>query len=398
MRRALSVDIDESTWPGAGLEPCFPSQFLNGVSQYDLNIPSMLLLIGYLTTPAATTGVTLSEFWAWVRYLAAISSNDIDMRLSQSFADLDAHQKTILSDDFGMGVSMHWLLDTLSFDRIVDGRYFMQQFASSLSVTQQRTAKRGPNKTPDFVARDTNGLWHVVECKGTQSGVVYSEEQMSGGINQKLSLKFPTGHTGQRLVCGLSIGVEGGLGSRLKIIDPVADEPIEILSSELPRANDAATRGVMSKALRMAGFEVSADTIASPRGKWPAWMRTKSVLGEQQRRNFLIDRDTKARDELTYEDLHTKLFDDVFIGREVRIELPRAIVVDGSYVSHVIIRQGINRDAIRELAEQPTVNENIQEVGSEWLDMVGKNQTSSDGLFAALEIGKVFRAEIILGG
>lgn len=38
----------------------------------------MLLMIGYLTTPVASTGVSLSEFWAWVRYLAALSSQ-LDM-------------------------------------------------------------------------------------------------------------------------------------------------------------------------------------------------------------------------------------------------------------------------------------------------------------------------------
>ncbi len=54
----------------------------------------MLLMIGYLTTPAATTGVTLSEFWAWVRYLAAITPGDAEMKLTHSFAELDAHQKT----------------------------------------------------------------------------------------------------------------------------------------------------------------------------------------------------------------------------------------------------------------------------------------------------------------
>jgi hypothetical protein len=247
MDRTLPITIDESTWPGPGVPPLFPKSFKKGRSHYDLNIPSMLLMIGYLTTPAATTGVTLSEFWAWVRYLAAITPGDTEMKLTHSFAELDAHQKTILSDDFGMGVSMLWLTDKLDLDL----------------VTQRRVAKRGPNKTPDFVARDTRGRWHVIECKGAQSGVDYSERQLSGGIAQKQSLLFPKGHVGQRLVCGLTIGIEGAEGSRLKVIDPVPDEPVEILSQDLPNATDAATRGVMSKLLRMAGFEISAEAVAS---------------------------------------------------------------------------------------------------------------------------------------
>ncbi len=54
-------------------------------------------------------------------------TNDKDMRLTDSFYALDAHQKTILSDDFGMGVPMLWLMSSLSLNQIVDGNYFIQK-------------------------------------------------------------------------------------------------------------------------------------------------------------------------------------------------------------------------------------------------------------------------------
>jgi hypothetical protein len=174
--------------------------------------------------------------------LAAIAKQS-NLSLTQSFWELDAHQKTILSDDFGMGVPILWLSEKLSFVQIIDGRYFMQRIASSLSATQARTAKRGPNKTPDFVARDTSGKWHVIECKGTQSGAEYSLKQLgvkgpppTGGVAQKCSIEFPPGHTGQRLVCGLSIDVEGGSGgSVLKIVDPKAKEPFVFETAQMRR-------------------------------------------------------------------------------------------------------------------------------------------------------------------
>ncbi|MCL0329239.1 hypothetical protein M2T10_26750, partial [Escherichia coli] len=71
--------------------------------------------------------------------------------MTRSYADLDAHQKTILSDDFGMGVPMVWLMKNLPLVDIVDGRYFLQRYGASHGAYQHRTAKRGPNKTPDFV-------------------------------------------------------------------------------------------------------------------------------------------------------------------------------------------------------------------------------------------------------
>lgn len=57
------------------------------------------------------------------------------MRLTSAYAGLDAHQKTILSDDFGMGVPMLWLEDRLSLEEIVDGRYFLQFVGASVGAT-----------------------------------------------------------------------------------------------------------------------------------------------------------------------------------------------------------------------------------------------------------------------
>jgi len=376
MDRRLPIFIDKSTWPGPGIPPLFPRAFRSGLGHYDLNIPSMLLMIGYLTTPTATTGVTLSEFWAWVRYLAAITPDDQEMKLTQSFSTLDAHQKTILSDDFGMGVSMLWLWNTLSFDLVVDGNYFMRQHAHSVGVTQRRVVKRGPNKTPDFVGRDSKGFWHVIECKGTQSGSHYSNRQLAGGLAQKQSLIFPRNYTGQRLVCGLTIGLEGAEGSRLEVIDPPPDDPVEIFPDEMPQANDAATRGVMSKLLRMAGFETAAEALALPEGTWTDVLKKQTRASNERHRQVIEERDSRARIELTEDLSRRPLFDERFIGREIKLELPRALRIGDAFVRHVVVRQGVNRDAVMELAEQPNITALIQDSSTDWLSLVGRNETS----------------------
>lgn len=402
MERELKVNVDRSTWPKPGVRPLFPRSFHSGPGSYHLNIPAMLMMIGYLTTPTSSTGVSLSEFWAWVRYLAAIS-NDANLSLTRSFAELDAHQKTILSDDFGMGVPVLWLCDKLSLAQIVDGRYFMQKIAVSVGATQRRTAKRGPNKTPDFVARDTAGRWHVIECKGTQSGSEFSEKQLgtkgpppTGGIAQKCSIKFPPGHTGQRLVCGLSIDVEGGTGSVLKIIDPELEDPFEIGSDELMFADDAVNRGVMSRALRMAGFEVTAEAVASPFGRRPDAKRATSSKAESERKRIVEERDNRSRSELLEDGEHKKLFDGQFRGREIAIELPRGILVNGSSVKKVIIKQGVNRDALEELEQRPTVEDLADKEHASWAGLIGRTVVNSDGPSATMGIGDVFRSEIIL--
>lgn len=160
MDRTLQVHIDQSTWPTPPDLPAFPTTFASGSTPFTLNIPGFLLTIGYLTTPSHASGVSLSEFCA----IAA----DTDLRLTPAFADLDAHKKTILSDDFGMGAPVFWLLDRLQIAAIVYGRYFIDRVAASIGATSAKPAKRGPGKSPDFVARDIHGVWHVLECKGTK--------------------------------------------------------------------------------------------------------------------------------------------------------------------------------------------------------------------------------------
>lgn len=403
MQRNLKVDIDKSTWPGTGLLPSFPATFTNGQSTYSLNIPATLLMIGYLTTPISSTGVSLSEFWAWVRYLAAIAKQP-DLSLTQSFWELDAHQKTILSDDFGMGIPLLWLHDKLSLVKIVDGRFFMQHTANSLGVTQARTAKRGPNKTPDFVAQDASGKWHVIECKGTQSGSEYSLKQLgvkgappTGGVAQKLSIQFPSSHTGQRLVCGLSIDVEGGNGSVLKIIDPPLQEPFVFHENQMNFAQDAANRGVMARALRMAGLEVTADSVASP-----SWRRSKNELTP----NSYIEtasslegeeRNIRSREEIRRVISRGKSFDGDFRGRETVVVLPRELIVDGQSVTKVVIRQGVNREVLEELEQLSKVDVlEEQDSSVQWINRIGKSVVESQGRAAAMRLGTLFRFEIEL--
>lgn len=403
MQRNLQVSIDKSTWPGTGIQPSFPAKFKDGQSTYALNIPAMLLMIGYLTTPTSSTGVSLSEFWAWVRYLAAIAKQS-DLSLTQSFWQLDAHQKTILSDDFGMGVPLLWLCGKLSLAQIVDGRYFMQRIAGSLGATQASTAKRGPNKTPDFVALDTSGQWHVIECKGTQSGSEYSLKQLglkgpppTGGVAQKLSIQFPPGHAGQRLVCGLSIAVEGGAGSVLKIIDPEGKEPFALQAAQMNLAQDAANRGVMAKALRMAGFEVTAESVASPFGPRPEDKPARTQRAEDARKKTTKERDERSRAEIRGAISRGRVFDGDFRGRETVVELPREVLVDRRSVRRVVIKQGINREALEELVQKPSVEVLADEKGNVgWTDLMGRSVVESQDRMATMSIGSLFRLGIEL--
>jgi hypothetical protein len=376
-----------------------------GIGVETVNVPAILLKIGFLTTPPSSSGVSLSEFWAYVRYLAAITG-DSDLRLTSAFANLDAHQKTILSDDFGMGVPMAWLTDALDLQEICDGRYFLDRFAALASASVRKKARRGPNKVPDFVARDGKRIWHVVECKGTQSGSGYQDAQIgsagpprTGGIAQKHSIVFPRNYTGQRLVCALSIGLEGVAGrSTLKIVDPEPEEPVVIDHADLELAEDAVQRGTVAKALRISGFEATADVTAAPMGRFASSRPDPRRKYEEERLRVVEERLNFAQKELSREDgFRWRGRDAHFRGREAIIVLPRPLNIDGSVVEKVILRQGINEEVLSELRSRPIVDSPLPTAGVSWDDASGSTTIETSDKFAALQIGDLFRSEMQFG-
>lgn len=300
---------------------------------------------------------------------------------------------------------MLWLAERLSLEDVCDGRYFMERLAAGLSVTSANTSRRGPNKTPDFVARDASGLWHVVECKGTQSGDTFSKTQIGdagppavNGVAQKRSIVFPPGYTGQRLVSGLSIAVQGSAhGSRLRIVDPEPKEPFRITESSLKLATDAAARAVVARALRLAGFEIASQAMASPLGDRPSAKRAKTPRVERERARRVAERDGLARAELTNPDLLRGVSDDGrFVGRKLLFDLPRPIEVDGQKVLRAEIRQGVNKEILTELAEEPTIEDLLQASDAEWVKKRGRTTVVADGRHATFRIGDLFMSEIKL--
>lgn len=404
MDRTLRVEVDRSTWPKKG-PPHYPKEFpVLDAAIETFNIPSILLTIGYLTTPSYTSGVSLSEYWAWVRYLHAISDSQ-DMRLTRGFWDLDAHQKTILSDDFGMGVPMCWLIDRMSIQTVCDGRYFIKRLATKTGAETVKSAKRGPNKSPDFVMRDSAGIWHIMECKGTQSGTAYRDQQLgqggsspSGARAQKRTIVFPAGYTGQRLASALMIDVENGKDqSVLKIVDPPPEDDFEVSEKQIVYAADTALRATAARALRLAGYGFTSASMASPDGRSPS-SRPLTGRPEQERRAFVEDRERRAQEELT-DQSHRETFEahrEKFVGREVVIDLPAPVEMDGRKVRSLQLRHGVQKQALAEMRRGATVEAPLQESGAAWRETLGKVKVEQHGRLARLSLGNFFVSELKL--
>lgn len=246
--KTIQVDVDPATWPNQMV----PLPLHGGMRHYNLNMEGALLMLGTLTTPNSLSPASPARYWAQVRYLDALHRTP-DLRITSHYADLDPHQKTILSDDFGVAIATKWLADRYGgFKKIVDGRLFMSQYATITKRFRPTKAKVGPTKAPDFVFQDLQGLWHVLECKGTQSGrstrdqFLGSHNSPAGAIVQKQTIEILAPHAGQRLASGLAISNERTIkNTHLRIIDPTAKPLITISPEEIESAELAANTALV---------------------------------------------------------------------------------------------------------------------------------------------------------
>jgi hypothetical protein len=124
LKRELEVEIGTETWP---TKKAIPKMFRMASKIEDLDLAKAFLMLGTITMPNLLSPASPARFWAWLRYLVSLTDTN-DLRITMDFADLDPHQKGILSDDFGVAISTQWLFDRLKgFAEIVDGRRFILQ-------------------------------------------------------------------------------------------------------------------------------------------------------------------------------------------------------------------------------------------------------------------------------
>ena len=81
---------------------------LQGQRDWNIRAIDLLHKIGFLTTPSWTNMARLSASWATRRYFWAIAEplpQGTNLRLSDDARRMDFHQKTLLSDEFGIGMA-----------------------------------------------------------------------------------------------------------------------------------------------------------------------------------------------------------------------------------------------------------------------------------------------------
>lgn len=321
-RIQMSVDMSHGT---VGLLPGLPA-----AAQWDCDVLQALLVVGYLTTPPRYRGISLSTYWAWLRYGAAISTRRSSLRLRPIWNELDPHQKTILSDDFGLGFPCHYLVEQHGFEDFADTAYLLDSLLAGV-VSHATRSKRGPSKTPDLIGVDSLGRLHVLECKGSQTSRAALDDALGRGIAQKSNLSNGSIFA-SCMVGGIFVPQDRSAEeAQLVFIDPDPDPALKRLQALDPKVIERAVRRQsFAKALGTAGLWAAAGGVASGRvGSAEADFVRDLESGELRFNNFDKTEEQTWRKTIEYRSLETDLKDEAdrvaYVTRLV-IDIPEDVV------------------------------------------------------------------------
>lgn len=152
----------------------------------------LLHKIGYLTTPSWANMARLSASWATRRYFWAIGEpvgRNPALRLSADARRMDFHQKTLVSDEFGIGMAGLLMENFFGAGAFADVSVALDDPAAYQDIDQEGETQ------PDYLmwAYADNSPYYVVECKGSQCNRTTSYDQLRRGLEQVPSVVFGAG-------------------------------------------------------------------------------------------------------------------------------------------------------------------------------------------------------------
>lgn len=261
----VHIEIDAGSWAAAG--KAVPSRLTGISTPRKMSVGIALLHTALRTRPPQSTGMSLADYWAWLRYGPAIGDSS-DLRLRSEWSDIDPHQKTVLSDDLGMGFTTYLLARTLKFKSFADTLHFVN-VTNPGNHKFLHVSKNGKYKAPDFVAFDSAGNTsnvNVVECKGTQSSRKALLKAIEDGVPQKRNLVSIGGSSiNHSLVAGLFIPTHNTKETALiRISDPDHTELVNVLAGiELKRIQTAIVQIDLAQHFALMGLYSIANALAS---------------------------------------------------------------------------------------------------------------------------------------
>jgi hypothetical protein len=143
--------------------------------------------IGELTTPRNLNLARLSASWATRRYFWAVpdprnSAAPVNFKLSTDARTIERHQKTLLSDEFGMGFA------GLVAERLLEASEFVDIDFAVTRPARFFGAAAAHRRRPDFLMWGDSTPLFIVECKGSQTSERGVINQMRRGLEQLPSI------------------------------------------------------------------------------------------------------------------------------------------------------------------------------------------------------------------
>ncbi|HET8925270.1 MAG TPA: hypothetical protein VFN26_19970 [Candidatus Acidoferrum sp.] len=226
MKKTLQIEIDLASWSNSPPKYRKTCPFASNQTLARVDFLRAMLWIGVTSIPIQIPRWWLASQWAVLRYVAAADQSTRRLRLHTAIDDLESHHKTVLSDDWGVGLSLQWLAARMRYKHLVHGAFAMQALRDGGVAQFVKRKKRGPFKCPDFFAVDRQDKIHLIECKGNQKGPSHLDRQFQRGRQQKQNVRFQNeGLVAQRVLAGVAIaGQSSSWLSTLKIADPSPTE------------------------------------------------------------------------------------------------------------------------------------------------------------------------------
>jgi hypothetical protein len=137
----------------------------------------------------------LSASWATRRYFWAVADPGqgvpavSDFRLSSDARAMDFHQKTLLSDEFGIGMAGLLVESFFETDAFSDVSVALGDPVAFQDIAQEGEAQ------PDYLmwAEAGNTPYYLVECKGCQTNRNTSYDQLRRGLEQVRTIQLGPG-------------------------------------------------------------------------------------------------------------------------------------------------------------------------------------------------------------
>jgi hypothetical protein len=195
---------------------------LQGRRDWNIRAIDLLHKIGFLTTPSWANMARLSASWATRRYFWAIAEplpQGTNLRLSDDARRMDFHQKTLLSDEFGIGMA------GLLIEKFFEAGSFVDISIALDDPAAYQDIEREGDAQPDYLmwADEDNSPYYVVECKGSQCNKNTSYDQLRRGLEQIPSVVFGAGPRQVVTVVVATCLLDDG--TEVFVLDPPPDTP-----------------------------------------------------------------------------------------------------------------------------------------------------------------------------